>query len=118
MVKITIPGRAVPAVRMTQRGKFVKSRAQKYLAYRDQVALCARAAGVEPLRGNIAIKIKVYLHGGIHGDWDNYAKAICDGLTGIAYKDDKQIIKGEVYKVLHTPKSEQKTEVWLSEILD
>jgi Holliday junction resolvase RusA-like endonuclease len=29
--------------------------------------------------------------GGLRGDLDNYVKAICDGLVGVAYDDDKQV---------------------------
>ena len=32
-------------------------------------------------------------------DTDNIAKIICDGLNGIAYKDDKQIVSLTVLKV-------------------
>ena len=32
-------------------------------------------------------------------DADNIAKIICDGLNGIAYKDDKQIVSLTVLKV-------------------
>lgn len=32
-------------------------------------------------------------------DADNIAKIVCDGLNGIAYKDDKQIVSLTVLKV-------------------
>ena len=31
-------------------------------------------------------------------DWDNIGKIICDALNGIAYKDDSQIVLGQVAK--------------------
>ncbi len=31
-------------------------------------------------------------------DWDNISKNICDALNGIAYPDDKAIVKGSVNK--------------------
>ena len=111
MTKITIPGRPVPAVRMTQRGKYIKGRAQKYLAYKEQVGWCAKVAGVKPTDKKVCIEIRLYISGGIHGDWDNYAKSICDGLNGIAYKDDKQIVSGKVEKVLGVTKAEERAEV-------
>ena len=32
-------------------------------------------------------------------DWDNISKNICDALNGIAYMDDKAIVKGRVEKI-------------------
>lgn len=31
-------------------------------------------------------------------DWDNIGKIVCDGLNGVAWHDDKQIVDGGVYK--------------------
>lgn len=116
MVKITIPGRPVPAVRMTQRGKYVKGRAQKYLNYKDKVGWVAKAAGIKPIHGQVCINITIYLSGGVHGDWDNYGKAICDGLNGIAYDDDRQIIDARVRKVLGVRQDEERVEVEIWEV--
>lgn len=113
MIKFTIPGRPVPAVRMTQKGKFRKDNdaAHKYLAYKDAVGWEAKKAGVKQMEGKIVIDIKIYLCGGHHGDWDNYAKSICDGLNGIAYEDDRQIIDGRVRKIIGVTKVEERAEV-------
>ena len=35
----------------------------------------------------------------LKADADNIAKAVCDALNGIAYKDDKQIVSLTVLKV-------------------
>ena len=44
-------------------------------------------------------------------DVDNCVKAICDGLNGIAYKDDKQVVSCMVSKVYgETPRVE--VEIW------
>lgn len=32
-------------------------------------------------------------------DWDNLAKAVCDGMNGIVWKDDSQIISAHVKKI-------------------
>ena len=34
-------------------------------------------------------------------DWDNAAKAICDGMNGVVYRDDCQIVRAFVTKVYH-----------------
>lgn len=31
-------------------------------------------------------------------DWDNIGKIVCDGLNGVAWHDDKQIVDGHVFK--------------------
>ena len=115
MIKFTIPGRPVPAVRMTRKGKYVKRRAQEYLEYKDTVGWSAKAAGVRLTTGRIGIKITVYLSGKTQGDWDNYGKAVCDGLNGIAYIDDRQITEGYVRKVLGVDKKDERVEVEIYE---
>lgn len=107
----------MPAVRMTQRGKYKKENAKRYLAYKDQVGWMAKAAGVKILNGDIAIDIKIYLNTHVlDGDWDNYSKSICDALNGIAYIDDRQIMEGHCRKVLGVSKKEERVEIELREI--
>ena len=114
-MKFTIPGRPVPAVRMTQRGKYVKKNAQRYLEYKTIVGWIARKAGVKCLKGKVGVDITIYLAGGLDGDWDNYGKSITDALNKIAYKDDRQISDGRVVKVLGVTKSEERAEVCIWE---
>lgn len=113
MIKFTIPGHPVPAVRMTQRGKWVKKRAQKYLRYKDMVAWAAKVVGVKPTDKPVAILIDVYVNGR-PGDWDNYGKVICDALNGIAWKDDRQVKDGRV-RVHECGKEEERVEVEIRE---
>lgn len=94
----TVPGRPVPAARMTRRGKWVKPQAQRYLAYKAEVGWIARRHFREPLAGPLAVLITVYLAGGGEGDWDNYGKSICDALNLIAWRDDRQVRDGRVIK--------------------
>lgn len=99
MIKLIIPGRPVPYVRMTQRGKYVKENAKRYLAYKDTIKYIA----IGQIKGeieteNVKVIVRVYLHGkkapmGNDGDIDNYIKSALDSLNGIAYKDDRQVIK-------------------------
>ena len=49
-------------------------------------------------------------------DCDNIAKAVCDGLNGIAYKDDHQIVRLEVEKV-YTEK-EERAKVFVESVPD
>jgi crossover junction endodeoxyribonuclease RusA len=93
MIKFTIPGRPVPAVRMTRRGKWVDPRAQKYLDYKDSVGWVAKAYVKEMLVGNVKLNIDAYIDKGRPGDLDNIIKTIGDGLNGVAYEDDRQVVE-------------------------
>lgn len=108
----TIPGRPIPAVRMTRRSKHVNKYAKRYLAYKGHVGWIARQnhKGL-PADGPIGIEISLYIHGGNAGDIDNYAKAITDGLNKIVYDDDKQITYMLLHKNRVKSKDDQRVEV-------
>lgn len=55
--------------------------------------MCAKAAGAVPLDGDVAVTIYVFVQSGRHGDIDNYVKAVLDGLNGVAYLDDRQVVQ-------------------------
>ena len=77
---------------MTQRGKFVKPAAQRYLAYKERVGWAAREHGIQtPLTGRLYLRIWIYVQRRGRTDWDNWAKALTDSLNHIAYEDDSQI---------------------------
>jgi crossover junction endodeoxyribonuclease RusA len=119
MIKFIIPGRPVPAVRMTQAGKYKKPSAQRYLTYKEHVGWAAKAAGIKKFRNDVAIDITLYLRcGPREGDWDNYAKAICDGLNGIGYVDDRQIVDGRCRKVFGVKPNEERVEVEIREVVE
>lgn len=84
---------------------YVTSEAQ---AYKREVALLAKAAGVKPLPGRVCVELKLYPHR--PADWakrarkdpdywadtvqcidlGNCEKVLSDALNGIAWLDDKQ----------------------------
>lgn len=113
-IKFTIPGRPVPKgrPRLGVRGRkaFVYT-PPATREYEKLVGWVAKAAGIKPLRGKIKIWITVYLASGRDGDWDNYAKSICDGLNGIAFRDDRDIIDARVIKVLGVAREDERAEV-------
>lgn len=86
--------------------------------YERTVAWAAKGAGVKPIEGPVAVRILAYfqiptswskrkqqdaLDGNIvptvKPDGDNIAKAICDALNGIAYRDDAQVAQLVVEKL-------------------
>lgn len=91
-IAFTVPGRPVPAVRMTQRGKYVKPVAQRYLAYKETVGWIAKQATIQPTRKAVTVYIRVFMHGKV-ADVDNLAKSIMDGCNKIVWEDDRQVEK-------------------------
>ena len=107
----TVPGRAVPAVRMTQRSKFTKQ-SKRYLAYKNQVAWMARSKyKKKPVSSDVKVEVDIYLMGGVQGDIDNYFKAITDSLNEIIYKDDRQVKEMKARKIDCKSKDEERVEV-------
>ncbi len=119
-MKIIIPGRPIPYVRMTQRGKYIKTNAQRYLTYKNIVGYTARATGMRVSDKKIKISVFVYLYGkkspmGMDGDSDNYLKTCCDSLNGVAYIDDRQITEAHVYKY-PCEKEQERMEIYVQEL--
>ena len=52
---------------------------------------------------------------GAGGDWDNFAKAICDELNGLAYEDDSQVAVGVVMKALCNADEQPRAEIVVKE---
>lgn len=120
MIKFTVPGRPVPKLRHRVRlyGGLIQSYTPKQVReYEERVGWCAKAAGVQPLPGPVAVRVKVYLAKGRPvGDVDNYTKSILDGLNGIAWEDDQQIEVLMARKIMGVPRDEQRAEVAIREI--
>lgn len=100
-MKITIPGRPVPAVRMTQRSKYKSKQAQRYLNYKDNIGWTAKNAGIRtPIETNVHVMATAVLHLGTRDmDVDNIGKSVLDGLNGVAWIDDRQVTKLTVEKM-------------------
>ncbi|TCS80362.1 RusA family crossover junction endodeoxyribonuclease [Tepidibacillus fermentans] len=106
MYKIIIPGRPVPKgrPRLGKNGNVYTPRRTKQ--YEELIGWKTKEVIKQPLEGNIALHIRVYVKRNVFPDIDNIAKSCMDGMNGIAYKDDKQVsflsiqrIRGEEEKV-------------------
>lgn len=63
--------------------------------YERTVGWLARAAmrGQPPLRGDVAVTLEFLRKGTRRADLDNMIKAVLDGLNGIVYEDDLQVVR-------------------------
>ena len=82
--------------------------------YEEMVGWAAKSAGCRPVEGPVSVAISVYVKGRL--DADNIAKSILDGLNGIAYEDDDQVIELLVRKHKVTRKEEERVEIEVMEV--
>ena len=59
MTTFTVPGRPVPAARMTQRSLWT-ARSRRHLAHKAAIGWAARAAGVRPISGPVRLECRFY----------------------------------------------------------
>lgn len=142
-MRLIIPVVPMGAVRMTGRGKWVKSRAKKYLDYKTIVAwLAKRQANLEvPIGKPIRIKEVVFVMpmpksgyvsyrengkrkkkkvnpGDYHTttpDIDNLFKGVTDSLNGIIWKDDNLICEVDRQRKIYG--EEPRIEIEIEEIV-
>lgn len=115
---ITIPGRPIPAMRMTQKSKWSDA-AKRYLNYKEYIGFVAKSHKLKPTSEKVSVKVTVYLCGketpmGNDGDVDNYLKSALDGLNKIAFKDDRQVISAKVDKIPCYYEADQRMEIEIS----
>jgi Holliday junction resolvase RusA-like endonuclease len=51
---------------------------------------------LRPSESAYAVTLEFQFKGVGRGDWDNYAKLVCDALNGIVWMDDRQIRRADV----------------------
>ena len=92
MPAVLIPGRPVPKARprRSRSGGVFTPRAT--IDYENAVALAVRAAR-SPVQGPVEVDIVLRVSGR-HGDVDNYAKSLLDGLVkGGGIGDDRDVVR-------------------------
>ena len=111
-VRITVPGRPVPKgrPRLGVRGKkaFIYT-PPATREYEKLVGWIAKCSGCKPVDGPVAVDLDIYVR--IRMDLDNVAKSVLDGLNGIAYQDDGQVIELLVKKFKVTKKEDERVEI-------
>jgi len=100
MIQIDIPNiRIKPAVRMTQRGKFVSRQAQQYLNSKNALMTLIRNqmqwqnAEMYPKGIPLIVIMQIWTHTsqGNKADLDNILKAVMDACNGVIFEDDRWI---------------------------
>lgn len=91
MPEITVPGEPV-AKQRPRRGKNGQwYTPRQTVEYEELVGWTWRQARHKPLSGPIALRVVFYL-GGRDKDLDNLVKCVLDGLNGVAWEDDRQVL--------------------------
>lgn len=109
-------GRPVPAVRMTQRSKYKSKQAQRYLQYKIDVGWAAREQKVKMHHSDVTVAARAHLHLGSRDmDIDNLAKSLLDGLNGIAWVDDRQVVKLTIEKLFVPREYHEMMEIEITE---
>jgi crossover junction endodeoxyribonuclease RusA len=99
MPEIVVPGEPVAKER-PRRGKHGGFYTPKKTTdYEALVGWTWRQARHVALSGPIVVRLDFYL-GGRDKDLDNMAKAVMDGLNGVAFADDRQVVALSAYKHL------------------
>lgn len=72
--------------------------------------------GRNPIQGEVSIVVKVFRRfkptARNYGDVDNFLKAVFDGLIGVAFDDDRQVVSCHVEKA--TDKNNPRCEIFIS----
>ncbi len=93
-VEFTVPGRPTPKARarVVRGGAYTPARTREY---EDRVGWCARQAfaGQAPFREPVELSIRAVFTKRNHGDFGNIVKAVEDALEGIAYLNDRQVLR-------------------------
>ena len=116
MYKITIPGRPVPKARprlgIQGRTAYIYT-PETTKEYEKLVGWVAKAAGCKPVKAPVAVVLNVYIKCKL--DADNIAKSVLDGLNGIAYEDDDQVVELLVRKHRVKAAAEERVEIEIRE---
>ena len=116
MIEFVVPGRPVPKgrPRLGVRGR----KAYVYTPpetreYERLVGWVAKSAGCRPVEGPVSVALSVYVKGRL--DADNIAKSILDGLNGVAYEDDDQVVELHIWKYRVKNAAEERVEIEIRE---
>ena len=114
MISFFVEGKAIPqgSMKFIRPGVMIHSRAAELASWRALVAYRAKEAGCHPIENPIAIKLRFQMpkpktvkrtYPTVAPDLDKLIRGVLDGLTGIAYIDDAQVVRITAEKVYASP---------------
>jgi Holliday junction resolvase RusA-like endonuclease len=109
-IKFEVPGRAVAAVRTTQRQMHVDPKYLKYKDYKEYFGFYARQAVKQLIIGPVEVVAVAYLCGRDQ-DVDNLGKSFLDSMNKLVYEDDRQVQSLSVRKRKAATKDKQRVEI-------
>lgn len=116
-IRITIPGRPIPKGRprlgMSGRKAYVYT-PPKTAEYEKLVGWVAKCSGCKPVAGPVSVELDVYVRSRM--DLDNVAKSVLDGLNGVAYADDGQIVELRARKHKVKNRQDERVEIEIREV--
>lgn len=103
MNKFFVRGRPVPqgSMKFIKPGVMIHSRAKELAVWRADIARNAELSGYKPVQGAVKVEIDFIFNRPksvtrefptVAPDLDKLTRAVLDGLTGVAYVDDAQVI--------------------------
>ena len=104
MIKFSVEGTPIQqgSMRHIGHGRMIHSKAVELAAWRADIASAAKLAGCKPILDPIAITMRFRVkrpksvkraYPTVAPDLDKYVRGVNDGLTGVAFADDSQVIK-------------------------
>ena len=104
MIKFSVEGTPIQqgSMRHIGQGRMIHSKAVELAAWRADIASAAKLAGCKPILDPIAItmKFRVKRPKSVNREYPTVApdlaksvRSVNDGLTGVAFADDSQVIK-------------------------
>lgn len=109
MISFSVDGQPIPQGSMKViNGHIIHTQGSALAAWRSAIALAARQAGALPAEGALELDMTFTLqkprtvtrsHPTVPPDLDKLVRAVLDGLTAIAYRDDSQVTAFTARKV-------------------
>ena len=98
-----VKGRPVPqgSMKFIRPGVMIHSRSQELALWRADIARNAELFGFKPIASAVKVELDFVMNGpkstkrvfpSVKPDLDKLIRAVLDGLTGVAYEDDSQVI--------------------------
>ena len=104
MIKFSVEGTPIQqgSMRHIGQGRMIHNKAVELAAWRADIASAAKMAGCKPILDPIAITMRFRVkrpksvkreYPTVAPDLDKYVRSVNDGLTGVAFADDSQVIQ-------------------------